>query len=95
VAHTQTSAERSSYSIQGEAAAFLSPPCRKGKVMAVPGKQGKKGYPWSQSPWAARGHFMGSQVHLCTPLTVHGRKSMSSLKLLGEPDLNKEIKRSE
>lgn len=91
VARNQTSAEGSSSSIQREEDAFLSPPCRKWKVMAVPWKQEKKGYPWSQSPWAARGHFMGSPVHLCTPLTARGRKSASPLKLMGESDLSKEV----
>lgn len=52
----------------------------------------KKGYLWSQSPWAARGHFMGSpNTFVYTPLTARGCKSMSPRKLLGESDLNKEI----
>lgn len=95
VAHNQTSAEQASSSIQGEASAFLSPPCRKGKVMAVPGKQRRKGYPRSQGPWAARSHLVGSPVPSRTALTAHGGASVPPRKLLGEVDLNREVKECE
>lgn len=67
--------------------------------MASPREAGlaleKKGYPWSRSPWAARGHGMGSPAHLCTALAACGCTSMSPPKSLRESGLNKEIKESE